>query len=187
MDEFTGARRVPLSVEPSPATATPERLAVLVGHGATRISMGVQSFLDAEAHAAGRPQKAEEVERALTAIRASLVPVLNLDLIYGIVGQTPSTWDYSLRAGLAWRPEEVYLYPLYVRPLTGLDRGSLVDGAAWDAQRMSLYRQGRDTLRAAGYRQLSMRQFRRADIGDPGADHFCQDDGVGGLGWGARP
>jgi coproporphyrinogen III oxidase-like Fe-S oxidoreductase len=182
---------VALSVETSPATATPDRLAVLAAHGTTRISMGVQSFLDAEAHAAGRPQRRSEVDRALEAIGNSGVPVMNLDLIYGIGGQTPATWDESLRAALSWRPEEIYLYPLYVRPLTGLGRRTLpIAGARdpeWDGQRLALYRQGRDTLRAAGYRQLSMRQFRRADVADPdGADYCCQDDGMVGLGCGAR-
>ncbi|MEV6522654.1 radical SAM protein [Longispora sp. NPDC051575] len=217
-----------LSVETSPATATPDRLAVLAAHHTRRVSIGVQSFLDAEAHAAGRPQKRAEVDRALGAIREAALPVLNLDLIYGIPGQTARTWDESLRTALTWHPEEIYLYPLYVRPLTGLGRraGDLLVGPgrraddptrvgdpglatgpgltndpgvatgragesdfdpAWDAARLALYRQGRDTLRAAGYRQLSMRQFRRADVPDPqGADYCCQDDGMVGLGCGAR-
>jgi oxygen-independent coproporphyrinogen-3 oxidase len=176
-----------LSVETSPATATPDRIAVLAGHGTHRVSIGVQSFLDAEAHAAGRPQRRAEVERALAVIRDAAVPVLNIDLIYGITGQTEATWASSLDATIAWRPEEVFLYPLYVRPLTGLARrhGDAAD-PAWDAQRIALYRQGRDTLRAAGYRQLSMRQFRRSDVPDPDADYCCQDDGMVGLGCGAR-
>jgi oxygen-independent coproporphyrinogen-3 oxidase len=188
VEGFTGtAAPVPLSVETSPATATDDRLAVLADRGVTRVSIGVQSFLDREAHAAGRPQKRTEVERALAAIRAAALPVLNLDLIYGIGGQTAQTWAHSLRAALDWRPEEIYLYPLYVRPLTGLGRRaeSTVDDD-WDAQRLALYRQGRDTLRAAGYRQLSMRQFRRADVPDPESDYCCQDDGMVGLGCGAR-
>ena len=40
-------------------------------HGVHRVSIGVQSFLDAEAHAAGRPQRRAEVEAALAAIRAA--------------------------------------------------------------------------------------------------------------------
>jgi coproporphyrinogen III oxidase-like Fe-S oxidoreductase len=177
-----------LSVETSPATATPDRLGVLAAHGTHRVSIGVQSFLDTEAHAAGRPQRRSEVDRALAAIRGAAIPVLNLDLIYGIPGQTPATWAESLAAALSWRPEEIYLYPLYVRPLTGLGRRAH-DGPdpAWDAQRLDLYRRGRDRLREAGYRQLSMRQFRRADVPDPdGADYCCQDDGMVGLGCGAR-
>jgi oxygen-independent coproporphyrinogen-3 oxidase len=178
-----------LSIETSPATATPDRMAVLAAHGVHRISIGVQSFLDAEAHAAGRPQRRSEVDAALTAIRAGGFPVLNLDLIYGIPGQTPGSWAESLRTALDWRPEELFLYPLYVRPLTGLGRRA-TDGPdpEWDAQRLDLYRRGRDLLREAGYRQLSMRQFRRSDLPDPDrrADYCCQDDGMVGLGCGAR-
>jgi oxygen-independent coproporphyrinogen-3 oxidase len=174
-----------LAIETSPATATPDRLSVLAAHRVTRISMGVQSFIDHEAHAAGRPQRRSDVDTALAAIRTADLPVLNLDLIYGIEGQTPVSWDTSLAAALAWRPEELYLYPLYIRPLTGLGRRqpSRVD---WDSQRLELYRQGRDTLRAAGYRQLSMRHFRLSDVDEPAVDYSCQDDGMVGLGCGAR-
>ncbi|AGZ39016.1 coproporphyrinogen III oxidase [Actinoplanes friuliensis DSM 7358] len=177
---------VPLSVETSPATATPDRLAVLAAYGTTRVSMGVQSFLDAEARAAGRPQRRTEVEQALGAIRDAAVPILNVDLIYGIDGQTAATWAQSLTAALEWSPEELYLYPLYVRPLTGLGRRAHTRDD-WDVQRQSLYQQAVETLTAAGYRQESMRQFRRADVADPdGPDYCCQDDGMVGLGCGAR-
>lgn len=115
-------RAVPLSVETSPATATADRLALLAERGATRLSIGVQSFVEAEARAAVRPQRRADVESALGRIRDTGVPVLNIDLIYGIDGQTEQTWRSSLDAALAWRPEELYLYPLYVRPLTGLGR-----------------------------------------------------------------
>jgi coproporphyrinogen III oxidase-like Fe-S oxidoreductase len=177
---------VPLSVETSPATATPDRLAVLAAHGTTRISIGVQSFLDAEARAAGRPQRLTEVMAALQAIRDARIPVLNIDLIYGIDGQTAETWQHSLDEALRWRPEELYLYPLYVRPLTGLGRRAHAR-ADWDRQRLDLYRQAVDVLASAGYVRHSMRQFRRSDAPVPdGPDYCCQDDGMVGLGCGAR-
>ncbi|GAB2518304.1 STM4012 family radical SAM protein [Nocardia heshunensis] len=207
-------RAIPLSVETSPATATPDRLAVLAERGATRVSIGVQSFVDTEARAAVRPQRRAEVETALEAIRAARIPVLNIDLIYGIDGQTEATWRTSLDAALAWQPEELYLYPLYVRPLTGLGRSSpegpssendsgtahLSDADAdWDAQRLRLYAAGRDHLLAHGYEQRSMRMFRRIPAAgddpaglDPAAlatgpdDYACQTDGMIGLGCGAR-
>ncbi|WP_069169846.1 STM4012 family radical SAM protein [Streptomyces griseus] len=201
-------RSVPLSVETSPSTATADRLAVLAERGATRISIGVQSFVDAEARAAVRPQRRSEVEAALGRIRDARVPVLNIDLIYGIDGQTEASWRTSLDAALAWHPEELYLYPLYVRPLTGLGRlggargpagtqaateaPAVPDGAdgadaAWDEQRLRLYRAGRDHLLERGYEQVSMRMFRRADAPRTGPDDYaCQTDGMIGLGCGAR-
>ncbi|MFI0423416.1 STM4012 family radical SAM protein [Spongiactinospora sp. 9N601] len=171
----------PLGIETSPATATPDRLTVLAERGTTRVSIGVQSFIDTEAKAALRPQRRAEVETALAAIRDAGFPTLNIDLIYGIAGQTPATWRYSLDAALAWRPEEIYLYPLYVRPLTGL--GLLA--REWDDQRLGLYRQGRDHLLAAGYEQVSMRMFRLPGTGS-GTEYCCQTDGMVGLGCGAR-
>ncbi|WP_127497838.1 STM4012 family radical SAM protein [Actinoplanes solisilvae] len=181
-----GPARLPMSVETSPATATADRLEVLAAHGTTRVSMGVQSFLDREAHAAGRPQRLPEVLAALETIRAARIPVLNIDLIYGIDGQTPQTWQHSLDEALRWRPEELYLYPLYVRPLTGLGRRAH-GRDDWDRQRQQLYHQAVSVLTAAGYVQQSMRQFRLA--GTPvidGPDYCCQDDGMVGLGCGAR-
>ncbi|GAA2614079.1 STM4012 family radical SAM protein [Dactylosporangium fulvum] len=195
LEETTGAdlRAVPLSVETSPATATADRLAVLLERGTTRVSIGVQSFLDTEAHTAGRPQRRAEVDRALDTIRAAGPADLNVDLIYGIPGQTLDTWTYSLRTALDWRPEELYLYPLYVRPLTGLGRRSLPrradDGPdpAWDVHRLTLYRHAVALLTDAGYEQLSMRAFRRRDAPPvDGPDYCCQDDGMVGLGCGAR-
>ncbi|MFE6775560.1 STM4012 family radical SAM protein [Streptomyces sp. NPDC057702] len=180
-------RAVPLSVEASPATVTADRLAVLAERGTTRLSLGVQTFVEAEARAAVRPQRRADVEAALGRVREAGVPVLNIDLIYGITGQTERSWQHSLEAALAWRPEELYLYPLYVRPLTGLGRGGTGPDPAWDAQRLRLYRHGRDTLLASGYEQTSMRMFRRRGAPVVGDDEYaCQRDGMVGLGCGAR-
>lgn len=78
-----------------------------------------------------------------------------------------------------------------MRPLTGLGRfGTDVEAAAdaaWDEQRLRLYRVGRDHLLAHGYEQVSMRMFRRTDAPQEGpADYACQTDGMIGLGCGAR-
>ncbi|MEZ0090313.1 STM4012 family radical SAM protein [Streptacidiphilus sp. EB129] len=186
----TDLQTIPLSVEASPATATADRLAVLAARGATRLSLGVQSFVEQEARAAVRPQQRSDVETAIARVRAARIPVLNLDLIYGIDGQTQESWLHSLDAALAWEPEELYLYPLYVRPLTGLarrDHGDLTHDAAWDSQRLALYRSGRDHLLAAGYEQVSMRMFRRTAAPQAGGTEYCcQTDGMIGLGCGAR-
>jgi oxygen-independent coproporphyrinogen-3 oxidase len=183
-----GLGAIPLSVEASPATATPDRLAVLAERGTTRLSLGVQSFDDVEARSAVRPQKARDVFAALDAVRAAGIPVLNIDLIYGIDGQTRDSWTASLETALRWTPEEIYLYPLYVRPLTGLGRLNLDLDADWDTQRLDLYGCGRDLLLANGYEQVSMRMFRRLDapVIAGGEDYACQTDGMIGLGCGAR-
>lgn len=177
-------KAAPMSVESSPETALPDRLAVIVGNGADRISIGVQSFIDSECKSVNRPQQAADVHKALAAIKGSGVPVLNVDLMYGLPNQTLATWEYSLRNTLEYRPEEVYLYPLYVRPLTTLGKKSV---QTFDETRIELYDFAKQALLDAGYRQISMRMFKRPEAqGTPGPVYSCQDDGMIGLGVGAR-
>jgi oxygen-independent coproporphyrinogen-3 oxidase len=185
-DRYFDARpsTVPTSVETSPKTATRERLEVLRLVGVERISIGVQSFVDEEVHAIGRPQTASEVHAALELLRD--FPLLNIDLIYGQPTQTVASWLVSLRTALRYRPEEIFIYPLYVRPSTGIGRHGDVQGASSSFTRL-LYREARDFLLAAGYEQISMRCFRAGNVASSsGPVYCCQTDGMLGLGCGAR-
>jgi oxygen-independent coproporphyrinogen-3 oxidase len=173
----------PVAVETSPATAEPDKLALLRDRGVKRVSIGIQSFAEVEVAAAGRPQKTAEVETALERIRSAGFPTLNLDLIYGLPRQTVATWLTSVRAALNWRPEELYLYPLYVRPLTGLDHARR-DG---EDIRPACYREARALLLDSGYVQVSMRMFRAHHApAEDGPVYCCQEDGMVGVGCGAR-
>ena len=180
------AAAAPGSVETSPLTATADKLRVLRDRGVNRISMGVQSFADAESASIGRRQAAATVHEAVRRIRDHAFPTLNLDLMYGLPDQTKVSFLASLRAALEHRPEELYLYPLYVRPLTRLGRSAEPSAHDWDAQRLTLYRAGRALLLAEGYTQASMRMFRRAGAPSLTSLHRCQADGMVGLGAGAR-
>ena len=174
---------IPVGIETSPKTATDDRLQLLRERSVDRVSIGVQSFFDDELKALGRPSSAEAALAALQRIRAHGFPRLNIDLIYGARGQTRATLLSSIDTALRFEPEELYLYPLYVRPLTGLGRR---DQQPSDG-RIELYRAGRDRLLEAGYEQVSLRMFRRRDQTDADAPVYCcQDDGMVGLGCGAR-
>lgn len=175
----------PLSCELSPATAEIEKIAQLREEGVTRASIGVQSFLENETRTLGRPQKPAVLHTALERLASAGFPVLNVDLIYGIEGQTVASWLESLRAAMSYAPQEVFLYPLYVRPLTGLGR----KGRDPSDLRLAQFRAGRDFLLERGYRQVSLRLFRHKNSpveGDGGASYCCQEDGMIGLGAGAR-
>lgn len=179
-------RHVPMSVESSPKTASQEKLDLLRQWGVERISIGVQSFVESEVHSIGRPQQSSEVHGALSRIKQAGFPVLNIDLIYGQPQQTLASWNESLDAALRYEPEEIFLYPLYVRPQTGLGRRD-IPLESHPPQTIELYRAGRDRLLAAGYRQLSMRSFTlKSAADDEGPDYCCQSDGMLGLGAGAR-
>ena len=185
--EFFGVdgKATPISVETSPRTADSDKLQLLRDYSVQRISMGVQSMVEAEVNASGRAQKNAWVQSAIERIRQLDFPTLNLDLIYGLPGQTVSSWLRSLELSLDADPEELYLYPLYVRPITGLQRWGR---EAEDSMRLACYREGRSLLLSRGYVQQSMRMFQkpspRKSAGGP--VYCCQEDGMLGLGCGAR-
>jgi oxygen-independent coproporphyrinogen-3 oxidase len=186
----------PAGIEASPETVTPERLAVCRSMGVDRVSLGVQSFAASEMRSLARPQQNEIVQCAIGHIRDAGFPTLNLDLIYGIAGQTVESLLASVDSALAFMPEELYLYPLYVRPHTGLGKVAQRKGAAsFDPimlaqdgdSRLALYEAARDHLRARGYEQVSMRMFRAPHAPQQdGPSYCCQNDGMVGLGAGAR-
>ena len=176
------ARAVPASCEASPATLTAAKARMLRAWGVDRLSLGVQSFDPAEAKRLGRPQRTAEVRRAIELVRDAGFPVLNLDLIYGTPGQSLAGWLRSVDAAVDAGAEEIYLYPLYVRELTGLGRTRVEPNDG----RLAAYRAGRDRLLAAGYRQHSLRMFAQPTAGDAGPAYDCQSDGTVGLGCGAR-
>lgn len=176
----------PSSIEASPETVTRERLAVCRAAGVTRVSMGIQSFSERETRALARPQQGAVVTAAIDEIRRAGFAVMNLDLIYGIEGQTVGTLLASIDSALAFRPEELYLYPLYVREQTGLGRIALRHAPSGD-DRQALYVAARDRLLEAGYEQVSMRMFRAPHApAETGPVYCCQEDGMLGLGAGAR-
>ncbi|MEA5567253.1 STM4012 family radical SAM protein [Anabaena sp. UHCC 0399] len=184
-EETMGAnlQQIPVSVEMSPETADKDKLQLLRDRGVDRASIGVQSFIESEVLATQRRQTTPQVEAALTRMREAGFPTINIDLIYGLPGQTVDTWLQSIRSALRFQPEEIYLYPLYIRPLTGLGRSD----KEWDDIRISSYREGRSLLISEGYTQISMRMFQRISPLSPASPVYCcQADGMVGIGCGAR-
>lgn len=175
--------KVHSAIEVSPKTITPAKIALLKERGIFRVSMGLQSMIEEEVKAMGRPQKLSEVKQAIEALKQADFPLLNFDLIYGAENQTKESWQYSLDKMVDISPEEIFLYPLYVRPLTGLGKRQ----KDWDDFRFQLYTQGRDFLLQNGYKQLSMRQFKKVSAPDfMHPEYKTHKNGMLGLGAGAR-
>jgi oxygen-independent coproporphyrinogen-3 oxidase len=142
-----------INIETSPNETTGEKLAVLKEFATNRISIGIQSLVNTELKTLQRAHSAESARRALDCLKTYDFPCLNLDLIYGIPGQTIATLGESLKEALGFEPDELFIYPLYIREGTGLD------GKVINQDTLAMYRFARDHLTAAGYFQISMRRF----------------------------
>ncbi len=172
------------SIEASPKTLNLEKIALIKTYKIARLSMGIQSWIQDEMKALGRPQKIETTLKAVEDIAMSNVEEFNLDLIYGIHNQTEKSFIYSLEKTIAYQPTEIFLYPLYIRELTGLG----VKNQKQNQHQFQLYIAGRDFLLNNGYVQTSMRCFRRKEAIDcrPESNYSAITDNMIGIGAGAR-
>jgi oxygen-independent coproporphyrinogen-3 oxidase len=150
-----------LTVECNPETITPAKAQVLVGGGVTRISLGAQSF---QPHLLGtleRRATPAQVRRAVGTLRAAGIDNLNLDLMFGVPGQTAADLQADLAAAVALAPDHVSYYELEAEPGT---RFTHAHGAALRFQAEAMegyYETVVGTLQAAGYRWYETANFCR--------------------------
>ncbi|HZU04874.1 MAG TPA: radical SAM family heme chaperone HemW [Chloroflexota bacterium] len=147
-----------ITVECNPNNARVGRLAGYRAAGVNRISLGVQALDDATLRLLGRQHSAERVREAVAAVRAAGIDNLNLDLLYGLPGQSVEAWQRTLEAALALRPEHVSCYLLTLEDWTPLGQQvaagalRLPDEDVVAAQ----YEVARACLAAAGYVQYEL-------------------------------
>jgi oxygen-independent coproporphyrinogen-3 oxidase len=144
--------------EANPGAGDRQRFAALRAMGINRLSMGVQSFDDAELRWLGRIHDAAEAIAAFDAARSAGFDNINLDFIYGLPGQQPKTWAATLGRAAALHPEHLSLYSLTVEhdaPLAAQVRRGLV-AAPDDDLAADLYESARELLAEHGYLQYEI-------------------------------
>lgn len=111
-----------VTVEMNPESVTQEKGAIARAAGVTRVSLGAQSFSAHHLQFLDRPHDPEGVPRAVAALRAAGVDNLNLDMIFGVPGQTLEEWQKDLDAALSLHPDHLSCYHLTFEPGTRLTR-----------------------------------------------------------------
>jgi putative oxygen-independent coproporphyrinogen III oxidase len=110
-----------ITLEANPGTVEAARFRGFRDAGVSRISLGVQSFDDGMLAALGRIHSAEEARRAVQAALASFGNV-NLDLMYGLPGQTLDMARADMREALACGAPHISAYQLTIEPNTAFYR-----------------------------------------------------------------
>jgi oxygen-independent coproporphyrinogen-3 oxidase len=98
------------SIEIDPRTIDASRLDVLAELGFNRLSFGVQDFDPVVQKAVHRVQPAEQVFALMAAARERGFESINVDLIYGLPGQTPESFDRTLAQIIELKPDRIALY-----------------------------------------------------------------------------
>ena len=111
-----------VTIEANPDTVDTAKVAGLLRGGYTRLSMGAQSFDRAVLAALERIHDPSSVRRAFHAARDAGFANVNLDLIYGVDGETLGSWERTLLETIELAPEHVSAYALTIEPSTPLGR-----------------------------------------------------------------
>lgn len=106
-----------ITLEANPGTVEAEKFAGFRAAGINRLSLGIQSFNDAHLRALGRIHDAAE---AATAVALALrhFDNVNLDLMYGLPGQSPEDAEADIDKAIAFGPAHLSAYHLTIEPHT---------------------------------------------------------------------
>ena len=157
-----------ISMEANPGTlgcpgekdgrADTARLRGYLDAGITRLSMGVQSFDDSVLRTLGRIHDAEEAERSFLAAREAGFDNINLDLMFGIPGQTVKQWEKTLERTIRLDPEHISFYSLQLEEGTpffeAFEAGRLTELP--DEEDRAMYHRAIRLLKDAGYRHYEI-------------------------------
>lgn len=153
LEEFT--------IEANPEDVTPQWVSSIRDMGINRVSIGIQSFSDAELKVINRRHTGDDAEKALHTLRNNGIDNISGDLIYGLPGQTVESWQQSLDRLVSIGVEHISAYSLSFEPGTRLHT-MLMTGKVKEANEDTvneMYSRLTDTLHDAGYEHYEISNF----------------------------
>jgi putative oxygen-independent coproporphyrinogen III oxidase len=115
---FLFAGDTEFTVEVNPDDIHSSKLAALRDLGVNRISLGVQSFDDEDLRFLKRRHTADQAVKAIDGFKDAAFAKVGLDLMYGLPGQTESSWLKTLEQAVSFNPEHISCYQLTVEERT---------------------------------------------------------------------
>src|SRR6187401_295280 len=100
------------TIEANPGSVSARKAALLRKLGMTRVSLGVQSWDDELLKVLGREHNSQQAEQSFHILRAAGFSNINVDLMFGLPGQTIEQWKFTLEKTIALQPDHISAYCL---------------------------------------------------------------------------
>lgn len=160
-----------IAFECEPGTLTEAKLEAIKDIGVTRLSLGVENLNDDILRENGRAHVTKEVYRVWPWVRQLGFAQVNVDLISGMVGETETTWQETVRRTVELDPDSVTIYQMelpyntvYSKSVLGGEAPPLAD---WQTKR-AWHQYAIEQFEAAGYGVTSaytlVKKDRRVDF-----------------------
>jgi putative oxygen-independent coproporphyrinogen III oxidase len=148
------------TIECNPSTVSTEKAKLFREYGVNRISMGVQALDDELLKTIGRVHSLKAALESYNKLRAAGFDNINLDLMFGLPGQTLDHWRNTLKRAIELQPEHLSTYCLILEEDTefwSLFKEGLIKPD--EEQELAMYQTAMDMLAAAGYCQYEISNF----------------------------
>ena len=159
LETFRPAADAEVSVEVDPRVTSREHLAVLRSRGFNRVSMGVQDFDPEVQELVNRVQPFDMTKALVDAARELGYSSVNLDMIYGLPGQTRAGFEKSVEQILSLRPDRVAMYSYAHVPWLKRPQRVLAAHLPEGTEKFAIFVSGIERFVAAGYVYIGMDHF----------------------------
>jgi len=146
-----------VTMEANPGTVEQEKFNGFLAAGINRLSIGVQSFDDKKLQALGRIHNASEALNAMAVARKAGFENINLDLMFGLPGQSVEQGLSDLQQAIDLNPQHISWYQLTIEPNTFFYSHPPVtpdDESVWELQQ-----RGQKLLVDAAYLQYEISAY----------------------------
>ena len=120
-EHFEVSENPEITLEANPDDLSEERIIALSKTPINRLSIGVQSFFEADLKLMNRAHNSAEAKKSL-AIATQYFDNISVDLIYGIPGLTNAMWLENIETALSFGVPHISSYALTVEPKTALHK-----------------------------------------------------------------
>jgi oxygen-independent coproporphyrinogen III oxidase len=154
------SKLVEWTIEANPGSVSARKAALLKKFGVNRISLGVQSWDEELLKLLGREHNAPQAEESFRILRDAGFTNVNVDLMFGLPGQTIDQWRATLEKTIALQPEHISTYCLTYEEDTEFflrhARGEFRQDADADAE---FFEMTMAVLEDAGYRHYEISNY----------------------------
>lgn len=179
---------IEVTLEANPENLTPARCAAWRAAGVTRLSIGVQSFDEADLVKLERLHGPRTIAAAVANARAAGIDNLSLDLMFALPGQTRGAWLDGLRRAVDLAPDHLSFYGLTIHEHTPFDDEARAGRLALPAEddQAAMYLDGAALLDGAGFEHYEISNFARPGRHSRHNVRYWSRADVVGLGPGAH-
>lgn len=177
------ARNAEITLEANPGTFEQEKFLGYKDAGINRLSIGIQTFNDAQLQGLGRIHSASEAIKAASLAR-ELFPKLNLDLMHGLPQQSQNDALDDIQQAIALEPDHLSWYQLTIEPNTEFHAKPPqlpVDETLW-----SIQEQGVSLIHDAGFNQYEISAYAKGDNRSQHNENYWEFGDYLGIGAGAH-